>query len=45
MRKCLKGERLQRQKANNDEAVKKHATIRARILAQQQQQQQQQQQH
>ncbi|XP_045454723.1 COX assembly mitochondrial protein 2 homolog [Melitaea cinxia] len=45
MRKCLKGERLRRQKANNDEAVKKHATIRARILAQQQQQQQQQQQH
>ena len=35
MRKCLKGERLRRQKLNNEEAEKKHAAIRARIYAQQ----------
>ncbi|CAH0731884.1 unnamed protein product, partial [Brenthis ino] len=36
MRKCLKAERLRRQKANNEEAIKKHAAIRALIYAQQQ---------
>lgn len=36
MRKCLKGERLRRQKANYEESIKKHAAIRARILAQEQ---------
>ncbi|KOB76578.1 Uncharacterized protein OBRU01_06008 [Operophtera brumata] len=34
MRKCLKGERLRRQKANLDDSRKRHAEIRARILAQ-----------
>ncbi|XP_004931332.2 COX assembly mitochondrial protein 2 homolog [Bombyx mandarina] len=34
MRKCLKAERLQRQKANLDESRQRHANIRARILAQ-----------
>lgn len=34
MRKCLKGERLRRQKANLDESKKKHKEIRARILLQ-----------
>ncbi|KPJ10762.1 Uncharacterized protein C16orf61 [Papilio machaon] len=36
MRKCLKGERLRRQKANHEEAIRRHAEIRARILAQEQ---------
>ncbi|CAG4959851.1 unnamed protein product [Colias eurytheme] len=35
MRKCLKAERLQRQKQNYEESKIKHAAIRARILAQQ----------
>lgn len=43
MRKCLKAERIRRQKANNEEAVRKHAAIRARILAAQKQKEQQQQ--
>ncbi|KAM3961174.1 COX assembly mitochondrial protein 2 homolog [Aphomia sociella] len=34
MRKCLKAERLRRQKANLDESRKRHAIIRERILAQ-----------
>ncbi|CAH2245939.1 jg27802 [Pararge aegeria aegeria] len=36
MRKCLKAERIQRQSANNAEAIRKHAEIRARIYANQQ---------
>ncbi|XP_063548908.1 COX assembly mitochondrial protein 2 homolog [Cydia strobilella] len=32
MRKCLKQERLRRQKANLDESRKRHAEIQARIL-------------
>ncbi|XP_030030166.1 COX assembly mitochondrial protein 2 homolog isoform X2 [Manduca sexta] len=34
MRKCLKAERLRRQKANLDEARRRQAEIRSRILAQ-----------
>lgn len=34
MRKCLKAERLQRQHANFVESRRRHAEIRARILAQ-----------
>lgn len=34
MRKCLKGERLRRQKANLEESQKRHKVIRARILEQ-----------
>lgn len=33
MRKCLKGERLRRQKSNLDQAKARQADIRARILA------------
>ncbi|XP_026332300.1 COX assembly mitochondrial protein 2 homolog [Hyposmocoma kahamanoa] len=36
MRKCLKQERLRRQKANLDESRRRHAEIRNRILAQEQ---------
>ncbi|OWR41617.1 hypothetical protein KGM_205006 [Danaus plexippus plexippus] len=36
MRRCLKAERIRRQQANNDEAVRKHAERKARILAQSQ---------
>ncbi|XP_028176669.1 COX assembly mitochondrial protein 2 homolog [Ostrinia nubilalis] len=36
MRKCLKGERLQRQKENAEASRRRHAEIRARILAQEQ---------
>ncbi|XP_072933387.1 COX assembly mitochondrial protein 2 homolog [Epargyreus clarus] len=42
MRKCLKAERLARTKKNYEESIKKHAAIKARILAQQQREQQQQ---
>lgn len=34
MRKCLKAERLRRQKSNLDESRKRHALIKERILAQ-----------
>lgn len=34
MRKCLKAERLTRQKAHNEAALKKNAAIRARIREQ-----------
>lgn len=33
MRRCLKAERLQRQKRNYQESIKKHKAIQARILA------------
>ncbi|XP_011563186.3 COX assembly mitochondrial protein 2 homolog isoform X2 [Plutella xylostella] len=39
MRRCLKGERLRRQKANLEDSRKKRAEIRARILASEQQSQ------
>ena len=34
MRKCLKAERIARQTANLEESRRRHAEIRARILAQ-----------
>ncbi|CAH4027645.1 COX assembly mitochondrial protein 2 homolog [Pieris rapae] len=37
MRRCLKAERLQRQKRHFEESKKKHEAIRARILAAQRQ--------
>lgn len=36
MRKCLKGERIARQKANLQDSRKRNAEIRARIAAQEQ---------
>ncbi|CAD0204822.1 unnamed protein product [Chrysodeixis includens] len=36
MRKCLKAERIERQKANLAESRRRHAEIRARIAAQHQ---------
>ncbi|CAK1593901.1 unnamed protein product [Parnassius mnemosyne] len=39
MRKCLKAERLRRQKANYEESLKRHSEIRARIRAQERAQQ------